>query len=235
MSIPRYRILRLLPVALTIMVVIPSLFETLAQVIVSADQPSLWTLEQAHYLLEQMHRRNLDLRAKGLEPLDPNLTNGVSVDLLQTFLGAGIQYNGADRFNNGLATNSLASQANQRQQLTEDNASLSRQSVELTSTIAQLNIALAHAQTQEEKDRIQGEIDQDKIVEAKVDKQLALNNDQLKTLNAGPTTITGTQSKYNFDQSKGALDKTMGDTAKAIIGNADANSPARPEQPLISG
>src|SRR5437867_1817876 len=36
-------------------------------VIINADQPNVWTLEQAHYLLEQMHRRNLDLKAKSLE------------------------------------------------------------------------------------------------------------------------------------------------------------------------
>jgi nucleoside 2-deoxyribosyltransferase len=28
-------------------------------IIVNADQPNVWTLEQAHYLLAQMHRRNL--------------------------------------------------------------------------------------------------------------------------------------------------------------------------------
>jgi len=33
-------------------------------IVVNADQPNLWTLEQAHYLLAQMHRRNLDLKRK---------------------------------------------------------------------------------------------------------------------------------------------------------------------------
>jgi hypothetical protein len=44
-------------------------------IIVNAEQPNVWTLEQAHYLLAQMHRRNLDLKAKGLAELDPNGRN----------------------------------------------------------------------------------------------------------------------------------------------------------------
>ncbi len=36
-------------------------------IVINADQPNVWTLEQAHYLLAQMHRRNLDLRTKNLK------------------------------------------------------------------------------------------------------------------------------------------------------------------------
>lgn len=49
-------------------------------IIVNAEQPNLWTLEQAHYLLAQMHRRNLDLKAKSLGELDPNEINGLRFD-----------------------------------------------------------------------------------------------------------------------------------------------------------
>src|SRR6266852_3696297 len=58
-------------------------------VIINADQPNVWTLEQAHYLLEQMHRRNLDLKAKSLEDLDPNAINGLRFDVLRLLIEAG--------------------------------------------------------------------------------------------------------------------------------------------------
>jgi hypothetical protein len=50
-------------------------------IVVSAEQPNVWTLEQAHYLLAQMHRRNLDLKATGVGELDPNEINGLNFDV----------------------------------------------------------------------------------------------------------------------------------------------------------
>src|SRR5262245_53239127 len=55
-------------------------------IIVNAEQPNVWTLEQAHYLLAQMHRRNLDLRAKKLEDLDANEINGLRFDILRQLI-----------------------------------------------------------------------------------------------------------------------------------------------------
>jgi glyoxylase-like metal-dependent hydrolase (beta-lactamase superfamily II) len=53
-------------------------------IVVNAEQPNLWTLEQAHYLLAQMHRRNLDLKAKSLDDLDPNEIAGLRFDVMHT-------------------------------------------------------------------------------------------------------------------------------------------------------
>jgi hypothetical protein len=52
-------------------------------IIVNADQPNVWTLEQAHYLLAQMHRRTLDLKAISLEELDPNEIAGLRFDVMR--------------------------------------------------------------------------------------------------------------------------------------------------------
>ena len=71
-------------------------------IVVSAEQPNVWTLEQAHYLLAQMHRRNLDLKATGLGELDPNEINGLNFDVLRSLLEVGIAYDEAARFNNSL-------------------------------------------------------------------------------------------------------------------------------------
>lgn len=61
-------------------------------VIINADQPNVWTLEQAHYLLAQMHRRNLDLRAKSLEELDPNAIAGLRFDVMRTLVELGVAF-----------------------------------------------------------------------------------------------------------------------------------------------
>src|ERR1041384_7095351 len=73
-------------------------------IVVNAEQPNLWTLEQAHYLLAQMHRRNLDLKATGPGALDPNEINGLNFEVMRTLLEFGAAFNGADRFNNSLLT-----------------------------------------------------------------------------------------------------------------------------------
>jgi len=59
-------------------------------IVVTAEQPNVWTLEQAHYLLAQMHRRNLNLKATGLGELDPNEINGLNFDVLKTLLEVGV-------------------------------------------------------------------------------------------------------------------------------------------------
>src|ERR1700674_1785826 len=65
-------------------------------IVINADQPNVWTLEQAHYLLAQMHRRDLDLRTKRLEDLDPNTINGLRFDVLRTLIELGANFNQAN-------------------------------------------------------------------------------------------------------------------------------------------
>src|SRR5918911_4946202 len=66
-------------------------------IVVNADQPNVWTLEQAHYLLAQMHRRNLDLKAKSLADLDPNEINGLRFEVLRTLIELGVKFDEANR------------------------------------------------------------------------------------------------------------------------------------------
>ncbi len=192
-------------------------------IVITADQPNVWTLEQAHYLLAQMHRRNLDLKAQGLGALDANAINGVKLDLLKTLLEVGIEYNGADRFNNSQAKSNQIFNSTRRQELTKRNDNLQNQSLQLTQDIALLNIELKKADSQEEKDRITSEIEQKTVVQAKVDKQIEQNNSELTTLNKTENKISETSSSSSFDGSKmsGILDKSFGEAAKKIIENAD--------------
>src|SRR5215208_1574102 len=84
-------------------------------VIVTADQPNLWTLEQAHYLLAQMHRRNLDLKAKGLSELDANEITGLRFDVLRTLIEFGATFDDAARLTNKLLAQNMTFNAERRQ------------------------------------------------------------------------------------------------------------------------
>jgi hypothetical protein len=123
-------------------------------IIVSADQPNVWTLEQAHYLLAQMHRRNLDLKAKSLEELDANEITGLRFDVLRTLLEIGVKFDDANRVSNRLLARNQTSNAERRQTVLNDRAQLRKESLDLASDIAQLEEDKANAESQEEKDRL---------------------------------------------------------------------------------
>src|SRR5687768_13423687 len=86
-------------------------------IVVTADQPNIWTLEQAHYLLAQMHRRNLDLKATALDNLDANAINGISVDALKTLLAVSAEFDQAVGTNNRLFRDEKRFSAGRRREL----------------------------------------------------------------------------------------------------------------------
>lgn len=64
-------------------------------VTVTMGEPTAWSLEQAHYLLERMHAVNHSLNSKtpDQDALDPNATNGSRLEVLRTVLSAAAQFN----------------------------------------------------------------------------------------------------------------------------------------------
>ena len=58
-------------------------------VVVMPGTPSIWSMEQAHYLLGRLRLNNDALRTKSPngDDLDPNLTNGLRLDALRSALG----------------------------------------------------------------------------------------------------------------------------------------------------
>lgn len=64
-------------------------------VTVTMGEPTAWSLEQAHYLLERMHAVNHGLNSKtpDTDALDPNATNGSRIEVLRTVLAAAAQFN----------------------------------------------------------------------------------------------------------------------------------------------
>ncbi len=192
-------------------------------IVITADQPNVWTLEQAHYLLAQMHRRNLDLKAKGLTELDANAINGVRLDILKTLLEVGVEFSQEDLFNNRQAKSNTVFNNTRRQALTKQNDELRLTSLQLTQDISILNSKLKLAQSEEEKAQINAEIEQKTAVQARVDKEIAFNYDELKTLNPADSKVAGTSSSASFNKDKqgGMLDESFKAAAKKIIENAD--------------
>jgi hypothetical protein len=189
-------------------------------IIVNADQPNVWTLEQAHYLLAQMHRRNLDLRAKSLTDLDPNEINGLRFDVFRQLIEAGVEFNQADLANNRLISSDQKFNAARRQSLLTRRDKLQEDSLSLTRDLSELQTEKAGAITQEDKDSLDAKISAKTAERAAVDKQVEQINDELKTLSAPSGSLKATEAEAGFDANKfpkSIFDKAFEDAAKKQI------------------
>jgi len=189
-------------------------------IIVNADQPNVWTLEQAHYLLSQMHRRNLDLHAKKLDALDPNAINGLRFDLLQMLIEAGASFNEASGFTNKLLQKSKQQNAERRQDLIVQRDKLRQESIQLARDISGLETEKAKAKTQEEKDQLDAQIEAKTTLRTKVDKEIELDDNELKTLGDASGDFKSTEPQVQFDESKlpkGVLSDAFKTTAQTLI------------------
>ena len=180
-------------------------------IVIKADQPNVWTLEQAHYLLAQMHRRNLDLRAKSLDDLDPNEINGLRFDVLRTLIELGVKFDQADLAANRLLSREQNLNQDRRQTLLANRDKLRAESLSLTRDISELQGQKARATTQEEKDRLDAEIAAKTAQRDKVDKEVEFTDNELKTLTAPTGQPTSTKAEVEFDPDK--LPKSIFDEA----------------------
>jgi hypothetical protein len=185
----------------------PALLSVRAQdknrvIVINAEQPNVWTLEQAHYLLAQMHRRNLDLKAKTLEELDPNEINGLRFDVMRMLIEFGATFNQADLASNRLLTRDQNFNAGRRQELIVERDRLRRESLTLTGEIEELQTAKADTNDEAEKKRLDAKIDAKTTRRAKVDKEVELINDELGTLSAPSGQLRATEGGAQFDPNR---------------------------------
>lgn len=190
------------------------------RIVINADQPNVWTMEQAHYLLAQMHRRDLDLRARKLEDLDANAINGLRFDLLRMLIEAGVSFNEASGFTNKLLKQNKQFDAERRTQLIADRDKLSQESLQLTRDISELQIQKAKATTDDEKAPLMAQIDAKTTLQAKVDKQIEQDDNQIKTLGDSSGNFTSTAPDVSFDKTKlpeSVFDDAFKNAAKNLI------------------
>lgn len=190
-------------------------------IIVNADQPNVWTLEQAHYLLAQMHRRNLDLKATGLGSLDPNEINGLRFDVLRQLVELGVEFNQAERETNRLVSENQNFNSERRQALLRSRDALQDESLGLTREISDLQSEKAGATEQADKDRLDARIAAKTTRRDEVKERIAQLNEELKTLNAPSGNLQATEAEVEFNPERlpksNAFDDAFKDAAKKQI------------------
>ena len=189
-------------------------------IVVSAEQPNVWTLDQAHYLLAQMHRRNLDLKATGLGDLDPNEINGLNFDVLRTLLEFGVTFDDAARFNNSQLKTKKSFDADRALKLQKRRDELADESLSLNRDIARLGREQAIAESKEEKNRLGAQITELTAVKEGVDKEVTRLDSDIKAA-GGPTgEVADTEAQANFDANKlpkSTFDDAFKDVTKNLI------------------
>jgi hypothetical protein len=171
-------------------------------IVVNAEQPNLWTLEQAHYLLAQMHRRNLDLKAKNVGELDPNEIAGLRFDVMRMMIEFGATFNQADLATNRLLSENRTFNAERRQELLTERDGLRRDSLRLTGEIEELEIEKAGTDDEEAKKKIDARIAAKQTRLAKVDKEIEQLNAELGTLTAPSGDPKATTGGATFSKDK---------------------------------
>lgn len=172
-------------------------------VVINADQPNVWTLEQAHYLLAQMHRRNLDLKAKSLEDLDPNEINGLNFSVLRQLVELGVKFDQKDLENNKSALENREFNNERRQSLIRQNDQLREESLKLSGEISDLELRKTQAGTEEEKDQLTAQINAKTSRLTRVDKERDSITAELKNMPAPSTDLQSTQAQgggFNDDK-----------------------------------
>jgi hypothetical protein len=177
-------------------------------VVISFGQPNIWSLEQAHYLLARMHRQNLDLQTAALGDLDPNAANASRIEILKTLIEAGVKFDDAARINNELLRSDKTFNSQRRQELLARRSTLQAESTQLAREIAELKVAKAEAGADEERNRVQAEIEAKTEQKAAVDNEVTQTNGELQGLTSASGNFTSVEPSDTFssDKLKGDLD-----------------------------
>lgn len=199
-------------------------------VVVTADQPNVWTLEQAHYLLAQMHRRNLDLKVKPFDKdtaLDPNAINGMNVDALTTVLSLSAEFDQAIGANNKLLRGTKEYQVNRVRDLTLRRDNLVDNSLEITRKITDLKISQIKEKDDEEKKKLQNQIDELTALKNVIDAQTTQLNSEISNIKDDKTQYTSVNPTPapSEDPSKPSVYKSLLDQSVAKIIEQFNNKP----------
>jgi hypothetical protein len=189
-------------------------------IVINAEQPNIWTLEQAHYLLAQMHRRNLDLKAEGLGKLDPNEINGLNLEVLRTLIEFGAVYDDAARFNNSLLAPRKRADADRSLRLQRRRDELAEESFRLNREIARLTRESALAKSQDEKDSLNAQIAELTSLRDANDKEVERLDKDISTA-GGPTgDVKATEPPERTGADKlpeSSFDEAFKEAAKTLI------------------
>ena len=109
-------------------------------IIIDFGQPNIWSLEQAHYLLNRLRARSFGIKTVDLNNLDPNEVNGTRLDVLKTLISGGVGFNQAVGLNNELFENNSRFSLQRRQDLLTRRDTLQAQLRDATVQLAALKV-----------------------------------------------------------------------------------------------
>jgi hypothetical protein len=189
-------------------------------VVVTADQPNVWTLEQAHYLLAQMHRRNLDLKATGLGTLDPNEIHGINVDVLKTLLQVSAEFDEAKGFTNSILKDQKSFNSKRRMQLLDRRAKLQDEYSQLTRQKADVLVRASQTTDEEERKRLEATANEIGIVQTAITQQIEQIDAELGT--NGPASgdfqsVAPSGSTFNAAELNGGNESVFDDAVKKAL------------------
>jgi hypothetical protein len=111
-------------------------------VIVDLGTPQIFTMEQAHYLLERNRALDLGLQEQNPSPLNPNDTAGVRASALQTLFSGSVSFDAALGAKNRAAVTQFNSQVAQYNALYSQRAVYMAQQAAVTGALAAAQIQL---------------------------------------------------------------------------------------------
>ncbi|HEV2859726.1 MAG TPA: hypothetical protein VGX48_01815 [Pyrinomonadaceae bacterium] len=158
-------------------------------VVVSFGQPSIWSLEQAHYLLARMHQENLEVRARSLVALDPNETNATRIEILKQLLEVGAQFDQGIAVQNQRIMRNNEFNDTRRRELITRRDSLQGDSLALSREISRLEIERARMNTADPPASAEAKAAKDTEV-AKKKEELAAVTQQINFHNSEITSVT---------------------------------------------
>src|ERR1035437_2119296 len=89
------------------------------KIAVTPGTPNVWSMEQAHYLLNRLraNRDGLQTKKPGEDDLNPNAMNGIRLDALQQFFGAAVSFDQIGATQNKLALGAYRTASDRRNDL----------------------------------------------------------------------------------------------------------------------
>jgi len=130
------------------------------RIVIKIGQPGVWSLGQAHYLLEKMHRRNRNLTSKFPtdDDLDPNRISATRIDALRSSLAIEGQFDQAMGAKNSLELRRVR-EANARRETARADSTKKQAELDQTNNdLEEINEKIAlleeeNKQSQEERER----------------------------------------------------------------------------------
>jgi hypothetical protein len=121
---------------------------------IELGSPTIWSFEQAHYLLAQMRKKNAELKvAEMTNGFDPNAANALTAEEFLSGAFASGTFNGVDALKNSVEIDRYKSALARSRALTAELDQRNDEKLEIQSRITEVSRRLEHARSELAKER----------------------------------------------------------------------------------